>query len=154
MTFDDAFDRVISHEGGYVRNPKDPGGETQWGISKRAYPHLDIAALTREQAKAIYKRDYWDTLPPLPSPVKYQVFDFAVNSGRGTAIRALQRVIGAADDGVWGPESERLSKGVIDVGAYLAERLEFMTKLKGWPEFGKGWARRIAQNLRYAAHDR
>src|SRR5574343_326744 len=69
MTFDQAFDRLIGHEGGYVFDPHDPGGETKFGISKRAYPALDIAALTLADAKAIYRRDYWDgaqcdRLPP------------------------------------------------------------------------------------------
>ncbi|MFX6884101.1 glycosyl hydrolase 108 family protein, partial [Acinetobacter baumannii] len=59
MNFDQAFDRLIGNEGGYVNNPADPGGETQWGISKRAYPNVNIRDLTREQAKAIYRRDVW-----------------------------------------------------------------------------------------------
>ena len=55
LNFEDAFDRLISHEGGYVNDPLDPGGETKFGISKRSYPTLDIAALTREDARAIYR---------------------------------------------------------------------------------------------------
>ncbi|OXE36892.1 MAG: hypothetical protein CGW95_04725, partial [Phenylobacterium zucineum] len=56
MTFDQAFEVLIGHEGGYTNNPQDPGGETKFGISKRAYPDQDIANLTLDAAKAIYKR--------------------------------------------------------------------------------------------------
>uniref|UniRef100_UPI0039E582BF glycosyl hydrolase 108 family protein n=1 Tax=Klebsiella pneumoniae TaxID=573 RepID=UPI0039E582BF len=58
--FDDLIGRVLGHEGGYVNDPRDPGGETQFGISKRAYPNVDIKGLTRETAISIYKRDFWD----------------------------------------------------------------------------------------------
>lgn len=152
MNFDQAFDRLISHEGGYVNNPADPGGETKFGISKRAYPHEDIANLTLEQAKAIYLRDYWaraqcDTLPPA---VAFQVFDTAVNSGIGQAIRFLQRAVGVADDGVVGALTisavRRLDAESV-AARFNGQRLDFMTKLSTWDTFGRGWARRIAKNL-------
>ena len=81
--FDLAFDRLIGHEGGYVNDPDDPGGETKWGISKRSYPHLDIAALTREEAREIYLRDFWSRINAdrLPFSIAYQLLDFAINSG-------------------------------------------------------------------------
>ncbi len=157
LAFDQAFDRLIGHEGGYVNDPRDPGGETKFGISKRSYPHLDIASLTREQAKTIYQRDFWEPLGPDAHPaIRFQAFDFAVNSGIQTAIRKLQRAIGAADDGLFGPRSRAAlaAQPVSDVlMRFLAERLEFMTKLKNWPHHGAGWANRIAGNLRYAAED-
>lgn len=157
LTFDIAFDRLIGHEGGYVNDPTDPGGETKFGISKRTYPHIDIANLTREQAKTIYRRDFWDPLGADAHPsIRFQAFDFAVNSGIPTAIRKLQQVIGVADDGIFGPRS-RAALVAIPVSdvlmRYLAARLEFMTKLKNWPNHGAGWANRIAGNLRYAAQD-
>jgi lysozyme family protein len=62
MRFPEVFDRVIGHEGGYVNDPNDPGGETQWGISKRSYPHLNIRMLTRAEAMGIYDRDFWQPL--------------------------------------------------------------------------------------------
>ena len=158
MTFDEAFHRVLGHEGGYVNNPNDPGGETNWGISKRSYPSVDIKHLTRDGAKVIYRMDFWDRVKAdqLPDGVAYQLFDFAVNSGIETAVRALQRAVRVADDGHWGPRSqaalERMSES--DVIMHLcAERLDFMTGLKKWPFFGRGWARRIAANLRYGAID-
>lgn len=151
--FDQCFDKVISHEGGYVNNPKDPGGETKFGISKRAYPDIDIANLTLDRAKAIYLRDYWqrarcDELPP---SIAYLVFDCAVNSGIGQSIRFLQRAVGVADDGVIGPMTiaavNRLDAESIG-GRFLGQRLEFMTKLTTWDMFGKGWSRRIADQLK------
>jgi len=158
ISFDEACDRLLGHEGGYVNNPRDPGGETKWGISKRSYPHLDIANLTKEQAKAIYRRDFWDAIYAdlLFSSVRYQLFDFAVNSGMQTAIRCFQRALGVADDGHWGRISQAAADGTSEADMLLglnAERLDFMTRLNNWPNAGRGWARRIAQNLRYAAVD-
>lgn len=158
MTFDGVFDRLIGHEGGYVNNPNDPGGETNWGISKRAYPDVDIKNLTRDGAKAIYKRDFWDRLnaDTLYDGVAYQLFDFAVNSGIETAVRYLQRSVGAADDGHWGPTSAALAAAMTESDTIMrlsAERLDFMTRLKNWPDASRGWARRIAGNLRFGAQD-
>jgi len=156
LEFDVAFDRLISHEGGYVNNPADPGGETIYGISKRSYPNLIIRNLTRDQAKAIYLRDFWAPLGDTPGAIKFQAFDFAVNSGIQTAIRKLQAAIGVADDGHWGPMSaaKLASMDVNDVlMLYAAQRLRFMASLKAWDTFGRGWANRIAGQLEYAAED-
>lgn len=158
MDFDEAFERLIAHEGGYVNDPRDPGGETNWGISKRSYPNLDIKALTREQAKSIYKRDYWDRAGAnqYDPELGFAVFDAAVNSGIGNAVRFLQRAVGVADDGNIGPITvaavKSRSTAKVLLGFY-GERLEFMTKLSVWDRFGKGWARRIADNLRFAARE-
>ena len=153
MNFDTAFEKLIGHEGGYSNDPHDPGGETKFGISKRAYPALDIRNLTLADAKAIYKRDYWDRAQcdRLPPELAFDVFDAAVNSGIGQAIRWLQRAVGVADDGYVGP----LTLGALtrdgDPSAVQARfnghRLAFMTNLSTWQTFGKGWARRIAANL-------
>lgn len=156
--FKDIFDRVINHEAGYVNNPKDPGGETNWGISKRSYPHLDIKTLSREDAAQIYYNDFWVPLKgdSMPSNVAFHVFDFAINSGIETAIRYYQRALGVADDGHFGPVSITASANISDTDQIMnltAERLEYMTKLKNWPDASKGWARRIAQNLRYGGLD-
>ena len=158
MTFNDAIDRVLGHEGGYVNDPSDPGGETQWGISKRSYPHINIKELTREGAKGIYLRDFWQPLngDKLYDGVAYQLLDFAINSGIETAIRYLQRAIGVADDGHWGPVSQKAADMMSEsdqIMALNAERLDLMTRLKNWPQHGRGWARRIALNLRYGAKD-
>lgn len=156
MTFDEAFERLIGNEGGYSNDPADPGGETKFGISKRSYPDVDIAALTIDQAKAIYQRDFWSPLGDAPAAVKFQAFDFAVNSGMQTAIRKLQTAVGVSDDGHWGPTSAS-ALAAMDVSdvlmLYVAERLDFWRKLKNWPTFGAGWAGRAANDLRFAAKD-
>lgn len=152
------IDRLLSHEGGYVDNPRDPGGETKWGISKRTYPALNIRELTRDQAIDIYRRDFWERseADDLPPAVGFQLLDGAVNSGIDQATRWLQRAAGVADDGDIGPVTLAAIKARDPadlVMTFNAERLDFMTRLNGWTTFGKGWARRIAGNLRYGAAD-
>src|SRR5215472_10215331 len=104
-----AVARVLDDEGGYVNNPGDPGGETRFGISKREYPELDIGALTREQAIAIYFRDWWQRYRygEMPGLLAAKVFDLAVNIGPEHAARCLQRALRAcrrrvAEDGALG----------------------------------------------------
>lgn len=155
MDFDQAFDVLIGHEGGYVNHPQDPGGETNFGISKRSYPNTDIKTLTRDGAKAIYKRDFWSPAhcDDLPESVRFDVFDTAVNSGVGQAIKLLQRSVGVVDDGRFGPVTLAAVKALNPasmVACYNGARLAMMTDLPTWSDFGKGWARRIADNLRRA----
>ena len=151
--FDQCFDNLIKFEGGYSLDARDPGGETNWGISKRAYPAIDIKNLTREGAKEIYKRDYWDRAQccKLPPSLAFLLFDAAVNSGIGQAIRFLQRAVGVADDGVLGPMTisaiNRLDAESL-CARFLGHRLDFMTRLSTWDVFGKGWSRRIADQLK------
>ena len=151
--FDQCFEKLIGYEGGYTLDPKDPGGETSWGISKRAYPAVDIKNLTRDGAKDIYKRDYWDRAQcdKLPPTLAFLLFDAAVNSGIGQAIRFLQRAVGVADDGVLGPltlaATQRLDNESL-CARFLGQRLDFMTRLSTWDYFGKGWARRVADQLK------
>lgn len=156
MNFDTAFTRLIGHEGGYTSGVNDPGGETKWGIAKRSYPTLDIAKLTQDDARAIYLRDFWNPVGDAHPAIKFQVFDFAVNSGIQTAIRKLQAAIGVADDGHWGPVSaaKLASMDVNDVlMRFMAQRLRFWAGLSTWPTFGKGWVNRAAVDLEYAAED-
>lgn len=168
--FQIAFDRVISHEGDFSADKRDRGnwttgeigrGElkgTKFGISAMTYPHLDIPNLTLADAQRIYKQDFWlaisgDNLPPA---LAYQVFDSAVNHGISATIKMLQRAAGARDDGQFGPKSlkavQSMPRGDL-LARFLAERLDYMTNVTTWVVYGKGWARRIAQNLRYAAED-
>ncbi len=158
VTFTQVFDRVIGHEGGYVNDPKDPGGETKWGISKRSYPHLDIANLSREGAKTIYFEDFWQpvamTCPD--GSVRFQLFDAAFNHGFSNATRFLQRAVGTADDGHWGKLSVQAYHAMSEndiLLRFLAHRVRFFTKLSTFSRFGKGWMNRIASNLLYAAED-
>jgi lysozyme family protein len=156
--FDIAFDRLMGIEGGYSNRADDPGGETNWGISKRSYPNVDIKALTRDAAKAIYLRDFWTRgrMEQYDAAIAFQTFDIAVNSGIETAVRMLQRAAGVADDGHVGPItlSAIKAKSRTDMLMLIvAERLEFWRKLSNWPAAGKGWAGRAATDLRYAAAD-
>jgi lysozyme family protein len=111
VRFDDVFERVVGREGGYVNDPRDPGGETKFGISKRQYPDTDIKGLTLEKAKEIYLRDYWDKVraDDLPEPVDEFLFDFAVNSGVERAAQSLQGAVGALRDGAIGPKTIELA---------------------------------------------
>lgn len=156
MNFDKCFDRLLGHEGGYSNDPRDPGGETNWGISKRSYPSVDIKGLSRDGAKAIYLRDFWNPLDGTHPAIRSQVFDFAVNGGLSVAVRKLQVAVGVADDGHWGPMSSRAIQAMElnDVLLrYNAARLMFYTSLAGWPVYGKGWTNRVAGNLKFAAED-
>lgn len=162
ITFDDVFERTIGHEGGYVNNPKDPGGETNWGITKttamaNGYTG-SMKAMTREQAKEIYRKAFWQrTKCEQYNPIlAFQLFDAAVNHGIGNAIRMLQRAVDVADDGLIGQFTLAAiqAKSIDDVVIlFNAERLNFYTKLSTFATFGKGWTNRVAQNLRYAAGD-
>ena len=158
MSFDVSIARLLDNEGGYVNDPADPGGETKFGISKRSYPNVDIANLTREGAANIYRRDFWNPIgaDALPAPLQFQLLDFAVNCGVGTAIRKLQVSIGVADDGHFGPISAAaLAKTppVVVTFRFLAEELDYRRKLAGWPRYGAGWTARVATDLRFAAQD-
>jgi lysozyme family protein len=150
--FDAAFEALIGHEGGYVNHPKDPGGETKFGITKRSYPQEDIRGMTLDRAKAIYKRDFWDKVrgDELPMPVAFNLFDGAVNSGPSQAIKWMQAAADVAADGKLGPMTlAALLAGdpLLLAARYNGFRLRFMTELNTWSTFGKGWARRIAGNL-------
>lgn len=152
MDFDQAFDALIDREGGYVDDRRDPGGETKFGISKRSYPGEDIPNMTLARAKEIYARDYWGPAgcDAMPDGAKLQVFDMAVNSGVKTAIKTVQRAIGATPDGVLGPLTLQAIQSM-PVPRFIArfngQRLSFMAGLTNWPAHGRGWALRIADNL-------
>lgn len=150
--FDQAFAIVVGHEGGYVNNPADPGGETKYGISKRAYPNVDIANLTLEQAEAIYKRDYWDKLylDTADASLALIAFDAAVNNGVGAATKWLQGALGVTADGIFGPQSQAAlaaatgAKAQATLTELHAQRINMMAGLATWPTFGLGWSRRLA----------
>jgi lysozyme family protein len=155
MNFDAAFEKLLGHEGGYVNNPADPGGETKFGISKRSYPAEDIAGLTIDRAKAIYLRDYWGPAgcDALPDAIRFDVFDTAVNSGVRTAVKLLQRAVGETEDGVIGPRTLQAVGSMTGprlAARFNGARLAYMTDVPAWTSFGRGWARRIAANLQGA----
>src|SRR6266567_1879083 len=84
---------TLQWEGGYVFDESDPGGDTKWGISQRAYPSLDIKNLTPAQAADIYARDYWDKVggDQIPFPMCTAVFDSAVNNGVSRAVSWMKQ---------------------------------------------------------------
>lgn len=162
MDFDKAFDRLIAHEGGYVNHPDDPGGETNWGITKavavaNGYTG-EMRSMPRAEAKRIYRSAFWDRAKAdqYDGAIAFQLFDSAVNHGIGNSIRFLQRAVGVADDGKVGKFTLDAIKAmsVTDVlMRFNAERLEFYTKLSTWTSFGRGWTRRVAENLKHGAVD-
>jgi lysozyme family protein len=125
MTFDQAFNVVVGIEAGYVNDPNDPGGETKFGISKRAYPQLDIPNLTLDQAKAIYLRDYWHLCKcdELPMDLALAVFDCAVNQGVSTALK-VHAAAGTLIE-------------------FQAERALRYAQLPTFSRYGRGWMRRL-----------
>lgn len=148
MKFEECLEVVLHHEGGHVVHPKDPGGETNFGISKKQYPALDIANLTREQAAEIYKKDYWDhcSLEEIPPALRLMVFDCAVNQGQSFAIGTLQSVVGSKVDGIFGPETKRIldqSDPKAMLALYANRRLIRYQAQKTWNVFGKGWTARL-----------
>jgi len=149
---------VLASEGGFVNRADDPGGATNKGITLATFRQFvkpsgsiaDLQALTAEQAGIVYRAQYWAKVAgdDLPAGVDYAVFDFAVNSGPKQAATSLQRVIGAAMDGVIGPNTlaavrDRPPAAVITM--VCNERLRFLERLPTWPTFGKGWAARVAR---------
>ena len=129
----DAIAFVLEQEGGYTLDPNDPGGETNFGISKKAYPNEDIKNMTVDRASQIYERDYW--IPchcdQLPAPFAIAVFDTAVNQGTGTATKILQRALKLTADGIIGPNTLNAanSAGPRAVKLFLAERLASYARL-------------------------
>lgn len=160
--FNTAIERVLGHEGGYVNHPSDPGGETNWGVTKRTAAANgykgDMRKMTRDQAKEIYRKAFWQRYgcDDMPFAVAYQYFDACVNHGHGNAARFLQRALGVADDGVIGPITRDAIQAA-DVSALVrkfnGERMAFYAKLKAFDTFGRGWLNRVALNMRYAVTD-
>jgi len=153
--FDEIIEQVLEHEGGYVNDPKDLGGETKYGITKRFYPELNIKELTVEKAKQIYKDDYWDKnrVETLPQNLWHIFFDMCVNMGRRTAVKVIQRaaVNRGRDievDGGLGPATIKALKGV-ELDRVRAYRVKFYVDLiTSKPEqekFFLGWYRRATE---------
>lgn len=146
--FEKCLDVVLSHEGGYVNDKNDPGGETNMGISKRSYPNENIKGMTRKRAAEIYKRDFWDAVrgDNLPAGVDLAVFDAAVNSGPSRAVKWLQRAVEVPQDGKIGPVTMGALVGMPAdqvISRIAVHRLAFVQQLGTWGRFGGGWTRRI-----------
>lgn len=150
MNFEACVEFVLNLEGGYVKNPKDPGGETNFGISKASYPHVDIKALTRDDAKAIYKRDYWDDLKldEVPAAMRLTVFDCAVNQGKHFATATLQAILNLKVDGILGPKTLAAIQAAdqkILHERFMLRRHEGYAKNPRWMFFGAGWSKRLLE---------
>jgi lysozyme family protein len=158
--FETCLALMLAHEGGYVDHPKDPGGRTNHGVTQRVWEEWvghevdekQMRALTHEMVAPLYKRKYWDAVraDDLVAGVDYCVFDVAVNSGPGRAIKFLQSCVGVTADGGFGPatlaavkKSEEDPTRLIEL--YCAKRLEFLQSLKTFETFGKGWSRRVQE---------
>lgn len=148
-TFDIAVRAVLAHEGGYVNDPHDPGGETKFGICRRSYPNVEIATLELDDAVAIYRRDFWDRIhgDELPADLAFFLLDTAVNLGVVQAVRYLQRAANVQVDGIMGPATILACKhdGVLD--SFAGYREEHYRKLRTFDRFGRGWLRRMYEAL-------
>lgn len=156
--FDRALTAALKHEGGYVDHPKDPGGATNLGITigtlrawrGKSVTKEDVRFLTRAEAASIYRKQYWDAVrgDDLPDGLDYAMFDYAVNSGAGRAIRDLQAVLDVQRDGQIGAITldaiaRRYARELVN--ALMDRRLAFLQGLRTWPTFGKGWGRRVRE---------
>lgn len=172
MNFESAFSLLIGHEAGFQNDPADKGnwtggrvgvGElkgTKYGVSAASYPGEDIKNLTLERARFIYQRDFWGPAgcDVVPDELKFDLFDTAVHtSAPGNckqAIRLLQRAVGAADDGILGPRTLMAVQGMDPLRAlarFNGHRLDHLNdNPETWARFGRGWAQRIADNLKRA----
>ena len=110
------------------------------------------ALLALERAKLIYARDFWGPAgcDAVPDAAKFDLFDTAVNSGPKVAVRLLQRAVQETEDGILGPRTLQALQSMQPArlsARFNGQRLMLMTDLKNWPSNGRGWARRVAQNL-------
>ena len=155
--FDDIIEVVIEHEGGYVNDPKDPGGETNFGIAKRSHPDVDIKNLTREGAKEIYKEVYWDKnkVESLPEELWHIYFDMCVNQGKSRAVKIIQRAVNGKGgsltvDGGMGPMTiAAIGKSRVELDRVRAYRVKYyadlVTKKPDLERFYFGWFKRALE---------
>lgn len=147
---------LFQHEGGYVNDPKDPGGATNRGITIGTYSDWlgrkatinEVKAMPKETADAIYKKNYWDKIraDDLPIGVDAAVFDFGVNSGPARAVRYLQSIVGTPADGIMGPKTiaacDKYEPAYI-INKLCDNRLNFLKGLNTWDRFKNGWTSRV-----------
>ena len=155
--FDEIIEVVLEHEGGYVNDPKDPGGETNYGIAKRSHPDVDIKNLTKEGAKEIYKEVYWDKnkVESLPEELWHIYFDMCVNQGKSRAVKIIQRAVngkgGSLDvDGGLGPMTiAAIGKSRVELDRVRAYRVKYyadlVTKKPDLERFYFGWFKRALE---------
>ena len=156
--FSEALEIILHHEGGYVNHPKDPGGETNLGVTKRVYEDFggekEMKDLTKEDVEPIYKKNYWDRVKgdDLPEGLDLCIFDFAVNAGPGRAAKFIQRLVNTTVDGGIGPNTLGKIKEYVDhygvnqtIESYALMRQNYYESLSNFATFGKGWTRRVSE---------
>ena len=161
--FDEALKAILKHEGGFVNHPKDPGGMTNLGVTKKVWEEwvghpVDEKAmrnLTPEVVGPMYKKKYWDVVKgdEMPDGLDYLMFDFAINAGPGRAIKVMQKAIGTTPDGAIGPKTMQSLKDANQselVAKFSAEKEAFYRSLPTFATFGKGWLRRVAEAKTHA----
>lgn len=150
------FKLLMGFEGGYVNDPKDPGGPTKYGVTlktleawrRKPCTAEDVKNLGMDEAKQIFKHQYWDAVrgSDLPAGVDLAVVDMAYNSGSGTAAKTLQRCLGLRVDGVIGSMTEQAAHDADAqklVISFCDARLAFLKQTKGWAHYAKGWTNRV-----------
>jgi len=161
--FDKCLEMLLHHEGGFVDHPKDPGGMTNLGVTRKVYEkwmgrkvtEQEMRDLTSDDVAPIYKKNYWDKVrgDDLPSGVDWVAFDWGVNSGTGRPAKAIQRCIGATQDGAIGPKTLALvaEKDPEHIIKYVTTtRQRFYERLKTFETFGRGWTRRNSETQEIA----
>lgn len=149
LDFEAAFQRLLRFEGGFSDHPDDPGGETKFGISKAAFPDVDIKALTMDDAMRLYYDHYWipSKSGQLHPQHRYIHFDTAVNMGVGRAAHILQYAAQVKQDGIIGPitlnEAWKMNPSKL-LRRYAAKRLRDYADLGSFTTFGRGWTRRVS----------
>ena len=150
--FEKCITVVLLHEGGYVNNLSDYGGETKYGIAKRFFPDEDIKNLTIERAKELYYIHYWQPmkLDGIVDPLAVlHIFDMGVNAGKVNAIRMAQRVAGTKPDGVIGSITKSAINSMADfVMKYKQARVEYYMRIavrRNNKIFLKGWLNRVSK---------
>jgi lysozyme family protein len=153
MLTDYAFEFVVIRlEGGdkITNNPTDPGGLTKWGISQKAYPALNIRAITEDQAFQIYQDDYWEKMrcDAFRPCAALMLFDAAVNQGVGGAIRMAQATAGTMTDGLMGPQTIAAINAMADLSfarRFAKTRIARYLTLNNTVEEAneRGWMNRI-----------
>jgi len=138
---------LLAEEGGYVDDPNDPGGATNFGISQRSYPALDIQSITQAQASQIYFTDYWvkGNCNTIPYPLCAYHFDACVNQGITEATKILQHTVGVPQDGVAGPQTMSCVAALnrSNYYLYLVNRFAAYRGLAEYPLYGVGWVNRM-----------
>lgn len=161
--FDEALKAILKHEGGFVNHPKDPGGMTNLGVTKKVWEawvgkavgEKEMRALTPATVAPLYRKQYWDAVKAdeLPAGLDYLMFDFAINAGPGRAIRTMQKAIGTTPDGAIGPKTMAALKAAdpTDLIAKFSQEKELFYKaLPTFATFGRGWLRRVDEAKSHA----